>query len=40
VGCCGGVVAFAGVDAEFVAAFFGLDVDGAVLAVALEEGGL
>ena len=36
----GGVVAFAGVDAEFVAVFFDLDFDGAVLAIALEEGGL
>src|SRR5271155_2835816 len=35
----GGEVAFAGVYAEFVTAFFGLDVDGAVLAVAFEESG-
>src|ERR1700690_4033526 len=35
-----GVVAFAGVDAEFVTGFLGGDVDGAVAAVAVEEGGL
>src|ERR1700730_15028963 len=35
----GGEVAFAGVDLEFVAVFFDFNVDGPILAVALEEGG-
>jgi hypothetical protein len=39
-GCVGrGVVAFAGVNMQLMAVLFGLDVDGAVLAIALEERG-